>query len=218
MALGWQRFSLLLATRPQLLQMNFGLSTSGMMSFTSRSHEQQVREHILSAPEWWPLDLGLITTLLVIGLSVSVLDSKIVKRHRDIKIHDASLLRLSRFCVDSGRGWILFCEVHHLFRIWTGDCNAEEHDCRALPRGDDYRHRQRGLFILQVSILGAADGQHRHCVGVCGILFEISEAPVVVCAGPWFYLKVRGFFYMGRSFHFRFRQELTLQTTIIYLC
>jgi len=30
----------------------------------------------------------------------------------------------------------------------------------------------------QVSILGTADGEHRRCLGVCGLLFEIPEEPV----------------------------------------
>jgi hypothetical protein len=64
MALGWQRFFLSFATRPQLLQMNAGLFTRGIISLTSRSHAQHVKAHILSAPAWCPSAFGLIVTLL----------------------------------------------------------------------------------------------------------------------------------------------------------
>ena len=58
--LGWQRFFLLFATRPQDLQMNFGLFTSFLIFFRSRLQEQQVRAHILLSPHPWVMVLLLM--------------------------------------------------------------------------------------------------------------------------------------------------------------
>jgi hypothetical protein len=54
-ATGLQRFVFSFATRPHAPQMNFGAFTSGLISFRSRSHEQQVNAHIFCGPQVFPI-------------------------------------------------------------------------------------------------------------------------------------------------------------------
>jgi hypothetical protein len=62
--------------------------------------------------------------------------------------------------------------------IWLGGQNDKELGRRALHRMLDRRHRWRGSTVLQASILGATDGEHRHRPAVRGLLSEIHKEPV----------------------------------------
>jgi len=59
-----------------------------------------------------------------------------------------------------------------------GDLNDKKHTCRALRCGIGLRYRWSGYSVLQASILGTANGEHRHCPGICSLLSEIPTETV----------------------------------------
>ena len=48
--------------------------------------------------------------------------------------------------------------------------------CRALRGGDGSRHSRCGFRVLQKPILGTADSEYWHCLGVRSFLLEIPQA------------------------------------------
>ena len=59
----------------------------------------------------------------------------------------------------------------------AGSCNGEHKlACRALRGGDGSRHSRCRFRVLQKPILGTADSEYWHCLGVRSFLLEIPQA------------------------------------------
>src|ERR1035437_2958116 len=54
--------------------------------------------------------------------------------------------------------------------------NGQTGSCRALRGGDGSRHSRCRFAVLQKPILGTADSEYWHCLGVRSFLLEIPEA------------------------------------------
>jgi hypothetical protein len=65
---------------------------------------------------------------------------------------------------------------HCTFKL--GVENGKTDDCRALRGVDDSRRSWSRSSVLQASVLGTADSEHRNRPGLCSFLFEIPEASV----------------------------------------
>ena len=55
------------------------------------------------------------------------------------------------------------------------DCD-ENTGCRALRTAVGSRHSRCRFPVLQESVLGTTDGEHRNCFGILGFLLKISQA------------------------------------------
>ena len=63
--------------------------------------------------------------------------------------------------------------------------NGKTDDCGALRGADDSRRRRVRYPVLQASVLGTADSEHRNRPGLCSFLFEIPEASMSKACVQW---------------------------------
>src|ERR1700694_1745254 len=63
--------------------------------------------------------------------------------------------------------------------------NGQTGSCRALRGGDGSRHSRCRCRVLQKPILGTADSEYWHCLGVRSFLLEIPQASMKGAIAPF---------------------------------
>src|SRR5215469_7965741 len=58
-------------------------------------------------------------------------------------------------------------------------CNGQTDSCSALRGGDGSRYSRCRFRVLQKPILGTADSEYWHCLGVRSFLLEIPHASMI---------------------------------------
>jgi hypothetical protein len=60
--------------------------------------------------------------------------------------------------------------------VFIGDCDENTGNCRALRIAVGSRHIRCRFPVLQKSVLGTADREHRNCFGIHSFLLKIPQA------------------------------------------